>query len=893
MLSPKIHPEKILSAARLRLMQAGFHSCNTAIVASQNLVPKSSRGIQIENWVEVDRGIPDCMWLSNDMAEYSEDKETTISECTIACVQAFERCLVDESSAEHEAGWMEDQMVRFNIWASNLGALARGHASADSRLRDGDEVRSLILQLLKAICRNLTFTPEGGSKDMHDGGSASSDEDHSPTLSTASFTFSSESSSDDRYVSSLPAPIIEARREVEEAISRLNRLSTSIRKSGVHYRDLKAISFVDMDQDGNNLTEYYSGLSLLLMNHKFPSAEPNFRDDLHTKPRPLSTETASNLEPSARDALPRETRPLLSITSASLFDPKTFNTNPRSTTSKAPSTVILGTPSQVATLYFPPEPKLAGQDYFQCRYCFLPCPAKEARGKAWKNHVMRDMAPYICTFQGQNCSKTNCFFQTLSEWLTHIRSEHAALQWECVAPAHDTLLFDDLEKYSDHMKQEHQDIFAASQLHTLAQKTARPAAEPFEMCPFCNMMPDDLVDDSHNSGHDVAQNDLKTHIALHLQSLALLRIGHAHILRSEDDNSVAAEAHSLGGVMEWAFIRRSTYEIEFAEDELLAPFIERYRQLQDINPGESLLLNSKGSPETLADLETPPNLPEGISPELIAAITEKVKQNLMEQFKATEKIASIENIGKLNVPDLDSNEHESFKQGPSVRQEDTKMNDLITKCWGTLFDPEGRPTQRLGQFLRGIANNLIAEYFPKNSLVVTTDKMATFYATYALDREPHPLLYLGCQHHLHQVNATTAPTMPALTAVGFAYWMTISIMAYPDEESERLSRVLNAEPIESDGVLIDDRPERLPKILTRLLLPGKEDRSSKRVLDAAIEALFDSLGRRNVGSDRRQAPKRAPPAKDIKESRARRPPSPIFKSATGRDIFERSSKRTT
>lgn len=98
------------------------------------------------------------MWLSNDMAEYSEDKETTISECTIACVQAFERCLVDESSAEHEAGWMEDQMVRFNIWASNLGALARGHASADYRLRDGDEVRSLILQLLKAICRNLTFS---------------------------------------------------------------------------------------------------------------------------------------------------------------------------------------------------------------------------------------------------------------------------------------------------------------------------------------------------------------------------------------------------------------------------------------------------------------------------------------------------------------------------------------------------------------------------------------------------------------------------------------------------------------------------------------------------------------------------------------------------------------
>ncbi|KAG4438865.1 hypothetical protein IFR05_005654 [Cadophora sp. M221] len=685
-------------------------------------------------------------------------------------------------------------MARFNIWASNLGALARGHASADYRLRDGDEVRNLILQLLKAICRNLTFTlsheaAEDGPRDMHDGGPSSSDEDHSPTLSTASFTFSSESSSDDRYVSSLPAPIVEARREVEDAISRLNRLSTSIRKSGVHYRDLKAISFVDMDEDGSNLTEYYAGLSLLVMNHKFPSAEDNFRkyvadslarrrnqhayrrrhqrklavryanenptpSDFHTKPRPVSSETASNLERSARDTQPQEMRPVLSNTSASLFDPKTFNTSPRSTTSKAPSTVILGTPSQVATLNFPPEPKLAGQDYFQCRYCFLPCPAKEARGKAWKNHVMRDMAPYICIFQDQDCSKTNCFFQTLSEWLVHIRSEHVALQWECVAPAHDTLLFNDVEKYTDHMKQEHQDMFAASQLRTLAQKTARPAAEPFEICPFCNALPDNLVEDGPNSGHDGAQNDLKTHIALHLQSLALLSLSWldddqsegssqrdsdlalasqteevelqdpldplvrdwswssdptgelslfdtAHISHPDDDYSIAAEAHSLGGVMEWS----------------------------------SFLVRQ--------DLEPPPNLLEGLSPELIAEITEKIKKEFREHFEATGNIIPTDNIGKLYEPEPEqgSSEHEPSKQEPSLRQEDTKTVDPISRRWGILFDPEGKPTQRLGQFLRGIANNLIVESFPRNSLVVTTDKMAAFYATYALDKEPHPFLW--------------------------------------------------------------------------------------------------------------------------------------------------------
>jgi hypothetical protein len=75
---------------------------------------------------------------------------------------------------------------------------------------------------------------------------------------------------------------------------------------------------------------------------------------------------------------------LLSNTSASLFDPKLFANRPRSTTSKAPSTAMFGTPSQVATLNFPPEPKVDRRDFFECPYCFILCPAKEARGKYWK-----------------------------------------------------------------------------------------------------------------------------------------------------------------------------------------------------------------------------------------------------------------------------------------------------------------------------------------------------------------------------------------------------------------------------------------------------------------------------------------------------------------------------
>jgi hypothetical protein len=78
---------------------------------------------------------------------------------------------------------------------------------------------------------------------------------------------------------------------------------------------------------------------------------------------------------------------VLSNTSASLFDPKRFD-RPRSTTSKAPSTAMLGTPSQVATLNFPPEPELDQIDFFECPYCFILCPAREAQGKYWKSVIL-------------------------------------------------------------------------------------------------------------------------------------------------------------------------------------------------------------------------------------------------------------------------------------------------------------------------------------------------------------------------------------------------------------------------------------------------------------------------------------------------------------------------
>jgi hypothetical protein len=85
-------------------------------------------------------------------------EDTTIASYAAACVRSFNQCLSSDTLPSYENGWTEDQLARFNIWAANLGVFARGHASADHRLRDCDEIRNLILQLLEALCENLQYS---------------------------------------------------------------------------------------------------------------------------------------------------------------------------------------------------------------------------------------------------------------------------------------------------------------------------------------------------------------------------------------------------------------------------------------------------------------------------------------------------------------------------------------------------------------------------------------------------------------------------------------------------------------------------------------------------------------------------------------------------------------
>ncbi|KAF2839675.1 hypothetical protein M501DRAFT_1015770 [Patellaria atrata CBS 101060] len=176
---------------------------------------------------------------------------------------------------------------------------------------------------------------------------------------------------------------------------------------------------------------------------------------------------------------------------------------------------------------------------------------------------------------------------------------------------------------------------------------------------------------------------------------------------------------------------------------------------------------------------------------------------------------------------------------------DQEMTTL-EKIWQPLFDEDGQPTRRLGQFLRGLAIHIIDDYEPKKSLVIPPQKMLKFYEDAKLQDETYPwstifsrLPYatvskiyrdLKCEHHLIQEGPRDVPQIPALTPTGFETWMTILIQSYPQDEYERLAHAVMHMPISN----ADDSKERFPKELSRRLFPKQASLQARQICDSAL-----------------------------------------------------------
>ncbi|KAK0674592.1 hypothetical protein QBC41DRAFT_309086 [Cercophora samala] len=210
-----------------------------------------------------------------------------------------------------------------------------------------------------------------------------------------------------------------------------------------------------------------------------------------------------------------------------------------------------------------------------------------------------------------------------------------------------------------------------------------------------------------------------------------------------------------------------------------------------------------------------------------------------------------------SVPPFSAGGHPA-SQFPSAKTPVVEISAVDLK-WGPLFDERGAPTKRWEQVVRGFGQYILDEFMPQKTLVIAPQKMAAFYSQHSIECEAVSFLeifrsrkqdaharlselydQLGFEYHLVPSAPGCRPTVPGLTLHGWTQWMTLALKAYPDEEARRFAKVITMLPINAESPL-DGKLERLPKQISRHLLPEKADPVSRGKFSGALRVVQEAL----------------------------------------------------
>ncbi|KAL6835399.1 hypothetical protein V8C40DRAFT_272685 [Trichoderma camerunense] len=196
---------------------------------------------------------------------------------------------------------------------------------------------------------------------------------------------------------------------------------------------------------------------------------------------PLTVTTATQLRPSHEIGKELEKENVMTL-AVSEYAPSAWN----------PSKDIVSFPS-------PPKASTAGE-FFECPYCYTICPAAILSEKAWRAHIIRDLRPYICTFE--HCSNSEQLYDNRDDWIEHETSTH---QTVLRCPMHEEETFTTLATYDEHTQAFHKEDAMPS---SFASSTA---TNIHRSCPICSIVLGTV-------------QKLQNHIALHLERFAMFSL---------------------------------------------------------------------------------------------------------------------------------------------------------------------------------------------------------------------------------------------------------------------------------------------------------------------------------------------------------------------------------
>ncbi|CBY01168.1 hypothetical protein LEMA_P022980.1 [Plenodomus lingam JN3] len=483
---------------------------------------------------------------------------------TAANVQAFHSLLhaLDVNQGDLaitiDAEALEDEFGRLRVWSGNLGALQKGHSSLDYRLRDSPLLSGNALKLLQELEQNLTeaYAIVSGARLPYEQQPRSEDvtgEEDDDSF----FSDDEDNGGGDQGPERSKTEMSMRFSEVVDIIDNLYKLSVRIRTPTIRLRSLKAASYAPKDPE--------TGVDIMIAYAKYDDA--HITEVLTALRRPFVTEAQADEDflsarlsaaitlrrrqfkywKRHRDKLGATTTseegsmpmaPFTKLPVASLKDENIPNKleNPKVVLSKEAQsqktgkTLLSGTEAtyyhqsldeivdtKSVTSYavtvkdiqgrgvdLPPPPTAAtGDRDFECPYCYIICPARYGRGRAWRTHILQDLQPYCCTYA--NCDRSERLFRSRREWIEHEASHRKV--WRC--PEHPDAVYKSESGLEGHLRREHLASFPESQLPTIVKVGETTTVDVRKSCPIC-FAPADTD----------GLGDFQSHVANHLERMA-------------------------------------------------------------------------------------------------------------------------------------------------------------------------------------------------------------------------------------------------------------------------------------------------------------------------------------------------------------------------------------
>jgi hypothetical protein len=142
-----------------------------------------------------------------------------------------------------------------------------------------------------------------------------------------------------------------------------------------------------------------------------------------------------------------------------------------------------------------------------------------------RKHVLSDLQPYICTYP--DCQLNDYFFENKDNWYNHESCTHR-VEWFCNTASHKS--FVDMQEFLDHMHTVHSEPLDGTQLLSLHRGFQRPTNAHSGTCTLCG---------KH-------ANKLKSHLARHLEQLALFAIPQTDYMADLEQDDTSSNAARQG-----------------------------------------------------------------------------------------------------------------------------------------------------------------------------------------------------------------------------------------------------------------------------------------------------------------------------------------------------------